>query len=366
MRPAPARAVDEHPRSELAWFREQLRTAILAPRAFAGALAREHFGLAGLLVAVLAGASLSLGIDMLVLISRESDPFAFAPRLLTDALFAAVRMAVTAAVLALLTRAGLRVLHRQAPSMDQLVTAIAFALAPLLLAFPVALPAAIAPPLGPVALALGAVLVARAAYGLALNVGALLPRTFAAATFVALVAAASVALADQGSRLRYVAYAYVPELAAPLDAAPADGTPYERFGIALTLPPRWHDASRAVAGEIARFETDRDVLVVTRARGGAFLTPGDLADEVARDELRGMHDRRGGRAVVRIAGMIVVDDRAVGIYEGRRIAYRQFTTVRGTQAYALVFRTIEPPDPDAALAEAARIAATWRLPLSAP
>jgi hypothetical protein len=357
----PIRVAEERPRSELGWFRDQVRAALLAPRAFAARLAREHFGLAGLLVAVLAGASLSLAVDTLVLASRDSDVAAFAVRLGLDAGFVAVRMAVTAAVLALIARVGLLALRREAPSMDELVTAVAFSFAPFLLAFPAALPAALARPLGPVALALGAALAVRTVYGLGLNIRALLPRRDAAITLAVLVAAASVALADQSSRLRYVAYAYVPEIAPPLAAAPAAGSPYERFGIALAIPARWHDASRGIAGEIARFETDRDVLVVTRARGGAFLTPGDLADDIARDELRGMTEQRGGRDVVRISGMLVVDDRAVGLYEGRRIAYRQFTTVRGTQAYALVFRMIEPPDPQASLDEAARIAATWRL-----
>jgi hypothetical protein len=77
--------------------------------------------------------------------------------------------------------------------------------------------------------------------------------------------------------------------------------------------------------------------------------------------LRGMADRTSRREVVRIGDMLAVDDRHVGVYEGRRIAIRQFTTVRGTSAYALVFRSIEPGDPEATFAEDAAIAATWRL-----
>lgn len=358
-RSAPA---DDRPRTELGWFLEQVRLAIVSPRVFARALAREHFGLAGVVVALAAGASLSLALDLLVIASRELDPLPFGPRLVTDAGFLSVRMAVTAALLGLVASGLLRVLRRpDAPSLDQLVTAVAFALAPLVLAFPTALLAATAPLLGPVAAVVGLLLAARVVYGLALNVRALLPLTAAVLTIAALLAAGSFALGDEIARARFITYGHLPQLAPTLAAEPARGNAYSRAGVALTLPERWRQVTSTTAGELARFETDTDVLTVTRARGGAFLTPGDLADEIARSEVRGMAEEVTRRDIVRIGDLVVVDDRHVGRYEGRRIALRQFTTVRGTQAYALVFRSIDPADPERSFAEDASIAATWRV-----
>ena len=52
---------------ELAWFHGEVVRAVMRPREFAGALAREHFGLAGVVVALVAGMALSLTIDVFVL-----------------------------------------------------------------------------------------------------------------------------------------------------------------------------------------------------------------------------------------------------------------------------------------------------------
>ncbi len=41
--------------------------------------------------------------------------------------------------------------------------------------------------------------------------------------------------------------------------------------------------------------------------------------------------------------------------------YRQFTAVPQTRGLALIFHYIEPADERAALAEAASVAATWRI-----
>src|SRR2546428_12022867 len=41
--------------SELAWFRSEVLRSIVQPRSFARSLAREHFGLAGVLIVVAAG-----------------------------------------------------------------------------------------------------------------------------------------------------------------------------------------------------------------------------------------------------------------------------------------------------------------------
>lgn len=348
--------------SESSWFFEQLRRSLVAPRSFALALAREHFGLAPVAVALAAGASLSLGLDLLVIAARDLDPAPFVPRLLADALFLAVRLAVLAALLGLAVAGVLRALQREAaPTIDQLVTAVAFALAPLVVLFPAALLAAIAPLLGHVVALLGIVLAARVLYGLAVHLRALAPLPATALAVVLLALAGTYGLADQVDRGRFVVYRYLPELAPTLAAEPARGTLWARGGVALVVPDRWHPASSAVAGELGRFETDTDVLTVTRARAGALLVPSDLADQIALAEVRGMNERSSRRDVVRIGTQIVVDDRHVGVYEGRRIALRQLTTVRGTIAYALVFRSIEPADAERSLAEDASIAATWQV-----
>ena len=358
------------------WFIDQLRSAVLHPRAFARTLAREHFGLAGVFVALLSGASLSLALDLLVVASRDVDPLAFLPRLITDALFLAVRMAVTIALLGIAASGALRLLHRATlASLDQLVTAMAFATSPFILAFPVALPAALGPltrsaagvdlpDLGLVSTVALLLLAAFAAWSLGLDLLSLLPAPLAVATALAVLAASTFAFGDEIARARYVTYRYVPLLAPALAAEPATGTPWTRGGIVLVVPKRWHLVTSV--SELGRFETDKDVLTVTTARGGVFLTPGDLADQISLAEVRGMTERASWRDIVRVGDMIVVDDRNVGVYEGRRVALRQFTTVRGTVAYALLFRSIEPADAERSLAEDATIAATWRVGLAAP
>jgi hypothetical protein len=155
--------------------------------------------------------------------------------------------------------------------------------------------------------------------------------------------------------------AYAPALAPPLRATPAAGVEHAVGSFTLTVPPRWQRIATGLPGEAGRFTTDTDVLVVQRARGSVFLTADSYADTVGGPERRGMTDLRSERDVVRAGELVLVDDRAIGRYEGRRIVLRLFTTVAGPQALALVFRYIEPADERAALAEAAAIAATWRL-----
>ena len=342
------------------WFLEQLRLSLIAPRLFAGSLVREHFGLAGIVVASAAGASLSLGIDLLVIAARDLDPLAFTPRLLTDALFLASRMAVLVALLGVAVSGALRaVRRREPPTIDQLVTAVSFAVAPLLFVFPAAVLAAIAPLLGRAVAVFVILLGLRVLYGLAVHLHTLVPVPAAALAFVLLAGGGVYGLADELERARFVTYRYLPQLAPEFVATPAQGAPWTRNAMALVLPERW----RAVAttAELGRFETDRDVLTIRSARGSGILTPTDLADQIALPEVRGMNAGTSSRTVVRIGERIVVDDRHVGVYEGRRIALRIFTTTSQTTAFALVFRSIEPGDADASLAEHASIAATWRL-----
>jgi hypothetical protein len=348
--------------SESAWFFEQLRRSLFAPRTFAPSLAREHFGIAGVAIALAAGASLSLGLDLLVITARDLGPGPFVPRLLTDALFLAAKLAVLVALLGLAVTGVLRVVRRRdPPTLDQLVTATAFALVPLLLVFPAALLAAIAPILGRAVAILGIALGIRVLYGLAVHLRALVPPPAAALAFAVLAIAGGYGLSDELERARFITFRYLPQLAPPLAAEPARGTRWTRDGMALVIPDRWRVITSTAAGELGRFETDRDSLSVRSARGSGILTPSDLADQIALSEVRGMSDRASRRDVVRIGERIVVDDSHVGVYEGRRIALRQFTTSSGAAAFALVFRSIEPSDAEASLAEDASIAATWLL-----
>ena len=62
-----------------------------------------------------------------------------------------------------------------------------------------------------------------------------------------------------------------------------------------------------------------------------------------------------------INGVIAVDDQYGGTYQGRRVVYRQFTAVPQTRGLALIFHYIEPQSEQAALDEAASVAATWRI-----
>ena len=85
-----------------------------------------------------------------------------------------------------------------------------------------------------------------------------------------------------------------------------------------------------------------------------------FADTVARGERLGFSATRNERSVERINGYVAVDDRADGTYEGRHIALRQFTIALQRSGGALQFRFFDPPDVDAAFAQAASIAATWK------
>src|SRR5713226_6790905 len=66
-------------------------------REFARALAHEHFGLAGVLVALFAGMALSITIDVFVLVWKGIPPAAAVGRLLIDALFLGLRLDISAA-----------------------------------------------------------------------------------------------------------------------------------------------------------------------------------------------------------------------------------------------------------------------------
>ena len=352
-----------HSGGELAWFRGELWRSIARPRDFARALAREHYGLAGVLVALLSGVCLSVGIDLLVLASKGLSATDYLSRLFTDALLLGVRLLVTAAAVAWAANGAVRALGGRAGSLDQLFTALTFATAPLAL---IPLPAAIVALATTdatltVAAAIVVIVVVRVAVGLALNIRAILPPAIAAASFALVVVLGSFVLGDQVSRMRFLVYALAPQIVPELAATPAAGERAEQIGFTLTLPKGWTNSTRGIPGEAARFESDEATLVVARARSAALNTADSYADAVAAPQKVGLRDAWHRRSVTRIDGVVVVDDAYGGLYEGRTILWRQFTAVPGSQGLALVYRVVEPKDPSASLAEAASIAATWQI-----
>ncbi len=348
--------------SETAWLYDRLRLALFAPRRFADVLSREHFGLAGLLVAGAAGSAISLAVDLLLVTANGADPGRLVNRFLVDALLVGIRAVVLAAVIGTAVALGLRALLRaEAPSIDQLVTAVSFGMAPLIAAFPIAALAALAPALLGAAVVACAALALRVLYGVAIELRALAPPAAAAVGFVVAVAAASFGFSDLLDHARFVAYAPFPKLAPPLAAPPATGTPWVRAGMSLVIPPEWELMTTTTPGTLAQYQRGHDTLAVVTKAGGPLLSTDEVADRIGETELRGVSDRTSRRDVVRIGDAVVVDDRVVGTYEGSRLAVRQVTTLVGTTGYAVILRAFDPSDPERVLDEAGGIAATWRI-----
>ncbi len=346
---------------ELAWFRAEVVRSLVHPRDFARSLAREHFGLAGVLVTLLAGFALSVAIDGLVLESKGLSPLEFLSQVAVDAVFLAVRLAVTVAIVAAVAHYAMRLLRRDALSLDQAFTAFSFALTPLLLAPIAPLLVALTPELFAIAGAIALVTLVRAAIGLALNLRALLPLSMAAAMLVLMLATSALVMQDQLSRVRFSAYAMAPSLVADLSVTPMAGNGTETADFAITLPSGWTNATTGIRGEAARYVSDVADLRVLRVRGVPLATADSYAESISGLEKRGLDSGWSERSIVRINGIIVVDDRYGGNLEGRRVVYRQFTAVPAAQGLALVFHFVDPPDRDGALAQAASIAATWKI-----
>ncbi len=351
---------------ELGWFRAEVVRSVLHPFDFARTLAREHYGLAGVLVALTAGVALSLGTDVLVLASKGLAAWAFVGPILAGAFFLGVRLAIAAAIVAWVASLVLRLLRRPG-SLDQLYTALTFALAPLLLVpIPIALLVVAPDLLGVTAFAAAVAvwllaLLARVLAGIALNVRSILPPALAVVAFVVVLVSGWLVLADEVSRLRFVTYALEPRLVPELRAPAATGERFEQVGFELALPPGWKNVTSGNVGEAARFESASATLVVARAQGLALSTADGYATSIGERERQGLDGQWRERDVVRANGLLIVDDRYGGTYLGRPIVVRQFTTVAGRQGLALVYRAVGPADRDAALAEAASIAVTWRV-----
>lgn len=353
--------MDETFESEWGWFRRSIRDSLLRPRRFAASLAREHYGLAGVLVAILAGIALSLSVDSLVLASKGLAVLDFTSRVLIDALLLGVRLAIVAALVSAAVALFMRLVHHADLSMDQAFTALTFALTPLLVTPVLAATLAILPESLPIVGILAVALLVRLIYGLFANLRPLAPLALALVAVVIVLASVPLALPDQVSRIEFTALAYQPSLAPVLRASPADGTAVTGDGFTLTLPARWKEVHLGIAGELARYETDTDVLVVTRATGGAFVTPDSYAENVALPWRRGLDIRSSSRAIERSGELLLVDDTYRGAVDGRPELLHQFTTVVGSQGLALLFRYIEPKDEAQAISESSSIAASWRV-----
>jgi hypothetical protein len=346
---------------ELAWLRAEIVRSILHPFDFARSLAREHYGLAGVLVALLAGVALSLAIDAMILTAKGFSTFDFLPQVLVDSVFLGVRLAVTVAGVATVGYYTTRLLRRRDLTIEQAFTAFSFALTPLLVAPIAALIVLLAPDLLAIAGAITVLLVVRAIIGLGVNLGALLPRALAVVPFVVMLATSALVMQDQISRVQFAAYAVAPQLVGDLTATPMTGITFEATDFTITLPAGWKNVTSGVQGEAARYESDVAELRVARAGGVPLATADSYADSASIAERQGLENGFRERSVVRINGVIAIDDRYGGVYQGRRVVYRQFTAVPRTQGLALIFHFVEPADEQAALAEAASIAATWRI-----
>ncbi len=346
---------------ELAWFRGEVLRSIVRPRSFARSLAREHFGLAGVLIVVGSGIALSLTIDLLVLSAKGISPGSFVARLIFESLLLGSRLAVSAAVVSFVVFLGTRLTRQSDLTLDQCFNAVAFAFAPLIVAPLVALIAVFASnlliPVGVLMVVIGL----RALTGLALNLGAILPLPAAGLALILALASGAVVLGDQVSRVRMTAYAIAPQLASPLAATPAPGKRYDLTNATLTVPEEWAYSVRGVPGESAHFETATATLNVVSSRAEDLATMDSFADTIARGERLGFVAARSERSIESINGNVAVDDRADGTYEGRHVAIRQFAIAIRTSGNALQFRFFDPPDVDAAFAQAAAIAASWQI-----
>lgn len=142
--------------------------------------------------------------------------------------------------------------------------------------------------------------------------------------------------------------------------APATGTTVTGEGFELTIPARWKQKNLGLPGEITRFETDTDVLVVMRATGSALVTPESYAENVGGPWRRGFDGNGSSRSIFRSRGLVILDDTYTGTVGGRPELLRQLTAVVGTRGMALQFRYIEP-NVAQALSKSSAITATWRV-----
>ncbi|HEX6062304.1 MAG TPA: hypothetical protein VF001_09575 [Candidatus Limnocylindria bacterium] len=353
--------MDETLETEWQWFRRSIRDSLLRPSRFAASLGREHYGIAGVLVAMLAGVALSVSIDALVISAKGFSALDYTTRIFIDALLLGIRLAIVAALVSAAVAVFMRLVRHAELSMDQAFTALTFALTPLFLMPVLAAALGIVPQSLPVVGVLAVLLLARLVYGLFTNLRPLAPLALTVAAVAIVFASVPITLPDQVSRIEFTALEYDPGLAPPIAASPAaGGSAVAGDGFDLILPARWKEVHLGIAGELARYQTDTDVLVVMRATGSALVTPDSYAENVALAWRRGLDQTSSRRSIERTGDLLLIDDTYRGAVDGRPELLRQFTTVVGTQGLALMFRYIEPDDA-AAISESTSIAASWRV-----
>jgi hypothetical protein len=353
--------VDETLETEWQWFRRAIRDSLLRPSRFAASLAREHYGLAGVLVAILAGIALSISIDALVIGAKGFSVLDYTTRIFIDALLLGMRLAIVAALVSGAIGLFMRLVRHAELSMEQAFTALTFALTPLFLTPLLAAALAIVPASVPIVGVLAVLLLARLVYGLFANLRPLAPLALTVAAVLIILASVPLTLPDQVSRIEFTALAYEPGLAPPIAGSPpAGGVAVAGDGFDLVLPARWKEAHLGIAGELVRYQTDTDILVVMRANGSALVTPDSYAENVALAWRRGLDQTSSRRSIERSGELLLIDDTYRGAVDGRPELLRQFTTVVGTQGLALMFRYIEPDDAQA-ISESTSIAASWRV-----
>lgn len=351
--------------SEWAWFRGSLAESLVRPERFARRLAREHYGLAGVFVALLAGAALSVTVDVGVILSRDADPFAFVPRLLADAFFLGARLAIVTALLSLLAT-GLARVARRGIGLDQAFTALSFAAAPFLFAPLVVLLMLLGLKAGPPArdpallgaLALAAVVVLRVVLGVSLNLAALVGGATVVVASAALLAGALV-LQDQIGRVAFTALSYAPQVLPPPASVAVEGQEVPVEGLRFRLPHDWREASRGVPGIAAQYELP-DARLRVRLKSVSVLTTADsFAASEVREALRDFtRVDRTVRAVVRVDDVVALDHRWYGWVQEVRLIVRQYALLAGGRGYLLEIRFFAPDNEEAALDLAARIAAS--------
>ena len=354
--------------SEWRWFGATVRDALVRPRRFAAALAREHFGLAGVLVVIFAGIALSITVDAVVILSKDADPLADPTRLVFDAFFLGLRATIVVALVALVAIGAAR-LARVSIDMEQAFTALSFATTPLVLAPVVIVPMALAAslpasartPLVAIAFVAAILLLLRFLAGVALNLAALVHR---AAIFVGIVAviAFGLVMQDQVARVFFTTLTYAPQvLPAPAPDA-SDGRDARVEAATFRVPAEWHDAQRGVPGVAANYE-QADARFVVRVVDVSTLTTADsFASSQVQTVLRDFtHVDRTERGLVRIDRAVALDDRWYGTVQATRLIERQYAFVLGTRGYVFEFTYYTPTDAAASLAQAARIAASIRL-----
>jgi multisubunit Na+/H+ antiporter MnhE subunit len=191
--------MDETPETEWQWFRRAIRDSLLFPRRFAASLAREHFGLAGALVGLLAGMCFSIATELLLIAGKGLDPLEHVARIVTDAVLLGLRLSIVAALMAAAVCAVSIVLRSRRIGIDQAFTALTFALTPVLIAPVLATVVTVAPGAFTAAAVIAVLLVLRLVYGLVENLRRFVP--LAVAITATVVAIASVPLVLGGVRI---------------------------------------------------------------------------------------------------------------------------------------------------------------------